>query len=94
VHLDGVEVGEESYDKYSDEQCSGREPPALELFNCSHSDTVFRQMITPPPGFHAPVVLWSNLRVLSLTLVEGEELSACLRPILEGEDNLTGLLTR
>jgi len=30
VHLDGVEVGEESYDKYPDEQYSDREPPALE----------------------------------------------------------------
>ena len=82
VHLDGVQAGEESYDKYPDEQCSGREPPALEFFDCSHSETVIRQMITPPPRFHTPVVLWSKLRVLALTLNEGEEL-ACLRPILD-----------
>ncbi|KIM39537.1 hypothetical protein M413DRAFT_415478 [Hebeloma cylindrosporum] len=39
-------------------------------------------MITPPPIFHTPVVLWSKLRVLTLSPFE-EKGMACLRPILE-----------
>ena len=82
VHLARVEACEKSYDKYPDEQCTGREPPALEFFNYRCSDTVVRQMITPPSIFHTPVVLWSKLRVLALTLYRREELS-CLRHILD-----------
>ena len=81
VRFDRV-IAAEGYDKYPDEQCSGRKPPALELFSCSHSETVIRQMITPPPRFHTPVVLWSKLRVLALTPGGREEI-ACLRPILD-----------
>ncbi|KAF8959421.1 hypothetical protein BDZ97DRAFT_2078100 [Flammula alnicola] len=82
VLLAHVEVAEESYDKYPDKQCSGRESPALEVFNYRDSQSLVRQMITPPPRFHAPVVLWSKLRVLTLSPYEKEEM-ACLQPILD-----------
>ena len=78
VHLDGVGDAEEDYTDYPDKQFSGRESPALELFICLRSDTVVKQMITPPPRFHTPVVLWSKLRVLKLSLQE----LAILQPIL------------
>ncbi|KAF8959426.1 hypothetical protein BDZ97DRAFT_1667235 [Flammula alnicola] len=77
VLLDNVEVAEESYDKYPDKQCCGRESPALELLNYRDSQSLVKQMITPPPRFHTPVVLWSKLRVLMLSPHEKEEM-ACL----------------
>ncbi|KAF8959399.1 hypothetical protein BDZ97DRAFT_1922926 [Flammula alnicola] len=80
--LDHVGVTEESYDNYPDEQCSGRESPALELFDCRDSQSLVKQMITPPPRFHTPVVLWSKLRFLTLSPHEKEEMT-CLQPILD-----------
>ena len=74
---------EESYDDYPDDQCSGRESLALEVFNYRESPTVVEQMITPPSRFHTPVVLWSKLRVLTLTPHQREEM-ALFRPILDG----------
>ncbi|EDQ99915.1 uncharacterized protein LACBIDRAFT_315058 [Laccaria bicolor S238N-H82] len=43
-------------------------------------------MITSPPRFHMPVVLWSRLRVLTLSPHEKEEM-ACLQPILNAASN-------
>ena len=43
-------------------------------------------MITSPPRFHTPVVLWSKLRVLTLSPHEKEEM-ACLQPILNAASN-------
>jgi hypothetical protein len=85
LRLDRVEAAEEGYEaynKYPDDQCSGRESPALEVFNYRASHTVVQQMITPPPRFHTPVVLWSNLRVLTLSPHERETM-VLLRPILD-----------
>ena len=81
VCLDRV-AAVEGYDKYPDEQCSGRVSPALEIFNYSDSQTVVKHMITPPSRFHTPVVLWSKLRVLTLCPQEREEM-ALLQPILD-----------
>lgn len=86
VVLDGAGVTEESYDKYPDNQCSGREAPALELFNYRNSQSLVKQMVTPPIKFHTPVVLWSKLRVLTLCPHEKEEM-ACLQPILDAACN-------
>ena len=82
VCLDRVGAAEDGYDKYPEEQCSGRVTPALELFDYRSSQTVVKQMITPPRRFHTPVVLWSNLRVLTLCPHEREEI-ACLQSILD-----------
>jgi len=82
VHLDLVGVAEGSYNEYPDEQCSGRVSPALERFNYRSSHTVVKQMVTPPPRFHTPVVLWSKLRVLTLSPHEREEMTL-LQPILD-----------
>ncbi|KAF8799764.1 hypothetical protein BYT27DRAFT_7200998 [Phlegmacium glaucopus] len=79
--LDDVEVTE-NYDEYLDKQCSGRELPALEYLDYSSSESLVKQMITPPPSFHTPVVVWSKLRVLKLCPDEKEEM-ACLQPILD-----------
>jgi hypothetical protein len=86
VHLDEAGAADEDYNNYPDEQCSGRESPALEIFICRKSDTVVRQMISPPPRFHTPVVLWSKLRVLQLSPHEREEL-AFFQPILDAARN-------
>jgi len=86
VLLDSARVTEESYDKYPDEQCFGREFPALEIFNYRDSQNLVKQMISPPPRFHTPVVLWSNLRVLTLSPHEKEEM-ACLQHILDAAHN-------
>jgi hypothetical protein len=86
VRLDRVGTSHQSYDNYPVDQCSGREPPALELFNYRASQTVVKQMITPPLMFHTPVVLWSKLRVLTLSPHEREEM-ACLRSILDAACN-------
>ena len=86
VYLNTVGAIERDYDNYPDEQCSGRVLPALELFNYRRSQTVVKQMITPPSGFHTPVVLWSKLRILTLPPHEAEGM-ACLQPILEAACN-------
>ncbi|KIM41139.1 hypothetical protein M413DRAFT_445854 [Hebeloma cylindrosporum] len=72
---------ETSYDEFPDNLCSGREPPSLEVLSHRNSNVV-EQMITPPPRFNTPMVLWSNLRVLTLSQGKGE--MACLQPILDG----------
>ncbi|KAF8959436.1 hypothetical protein BDZ97DRAFT_2078106 [Flammula alnicola] len=82
VLLAKVGVAEESYENYPDKQCSGRESPALELFDYRDSQSLVKQMITPPLRFHTPVVLWSKLRILTLSPHEKEEM-ACLQPILD-----------
>jgi len=86
VLLDNVGAAEESYDRYPDEQCFGRELPALEVLNYRDSQSLVKQMITPPPRFHTPVVHWSKLRVLTLSPHEREEM-ACLQPILDAACN-------
>jgi hypothetical protein len=82
VRLNRVGASQEDYDKYPVDQYSGRESPALELFNYSDSHTIVKQMITPSPRFHTPVVRWSKLRVLTLSPHESAEM-ALLRPILD-----------
>lgn len=57
VLLDHVGVTKKRYDKYPDKQCSGRELPALEVLNYRDSQSLVKQMITPPPRFHAPLVI-------------------------------------
>ena len=81
-----VGATDKSYDKYPDNQCSGREASLLEVFNYRNSHSLVEQMIAPPPRFNTPVVLWSNLRVLTLTPHNKEEV-ACLQPILDGACN-------
>ncbi|KAF8799721.1 hypothetical protein BYT27DRAFT_7245951 [Phlegmacium glaucopus] len=72
----------ENYDEYPDNQCSGRELPALEYLDYRNSERLMKQVITPPPRFHPAVVVWSKLRVLKLCPFEKEELP-CLQPILD-----------
>jgi hypothetical protein len=84
VDLDRAEATEGSYNIYPDEQCSGRISPVLELFRYFDSHTVVKQMITPPPRFHTPVVLWSKLRVLTLSPHEREDM-ILLPPILDAD---------
>ena len=86
VYLDGVEVFESGDDEYPDEQCYGRELPALELLNCRDSKGLVKQMITPPPKFSTAVAVWSKLRVLKLGPQEKEEV-ACVQPILDAACN-------
>ena len=85
VLLNDVEVTEQSYDKYPDEQCSDRELPALERLDYRNSEGLVQQMITPPPRFKTGVVLWSKLRVLELSPCY--KTTACLQPILDGASN-------
>ena len=82
VFLDQVGATDKSYDKYPDNQCSGREAPLLEVFDYRNSPSLVEQMIVPPPRFNTPVVLWSNLRVLTLAPHDKEGM-ACLQPILD-----------
>ena len=86
VLLDMDRTTDKSYDEYPDNQCSGREAPLLEVFNYRNSHSVVEQMITPPPRFKTPVVLWSNLRVLTLAPHDKEGV-ACLQPILDAACN-------
>ncbi|KAF8799703.1 hypothetical protein BYT27DRAFT_7342791 [Phlegmacium glaucopus] len=81
IHLDVVEATRD-YDEYPDNQCSGRELPALEYLSYLDSVSLVKQMITPPSRFHTSVVFWSKLRVLKLCPREKKEL-ACLQPILD-----------
>ena len=86
VRLDEVGATDSSYDEYPDNQCSGREAPLLEVLQYSSSHSLVEQMIAPPPRFNTPVVLWSNLRVLTLA-PRGKEELACLQPILDAACN-------
>ena len=86
VLLDMDGATDTSYYKYPDNQCSGREAPLLEVFQYRNSHSVVEQMITPPPRFKTPVVLWSNLRVLTLAPHDKEGV-ACLQPILDAACN-------
>ena len=86
VHLDCVGITEESHNKYPDNLCSGQELPALEVLNYRDSQSLVKQMITPPPRFNTLGVFWSNLRVLTLSPHEKEEM-ACLQPILDAANN-------
>jgi len=86
VCLNQVGATDKSYDKFPDNQCSGREPPLLEVVDYCSSHSLIKQMISPPPRFNTPVVLWSNLRILTLTPHEKEGL-ACLQPILHAACN-------
>ena len=82
LDLDVVKVVEKGYGNYPDNQCSGREAPQLEFLVYRNSHSIVQQLLTPPPRFKTPVVLWSKLRVLTLTPHEKEEI-ACLQPILD-----------
>ena len=86
VFLDQVGASEKSYDKYPDDQCSGRETPLLQVLNCRNSHSLVEQMVTPPPRFNTPVVLWSKLCVLTLDFRD-EEGMACLQLILDATCN-------
>ena len=86
VSLDLVGATDKSYDKYPDNQCSGREAPLLEVLDYRSSHSLVEQMIAPPPRFNTPVVLWSNLRVLTLAPHDEEDM-ACLQRILDAACN-------
>ncbi|KAF8799711.1 hypothetical protein BYT27DRAFT_7200935 [Phlegmacium glaucopus] len=81
ILLDRVEATK-NYDEYPDNQCSGRELPALENLNYLNSESLVKQMIIPPSRFHTAVVVWSKLRVLELCPHKRKEM-ACLQPILD-----------
>ena len=84
VFLDHVGPTGNRYDNYPDDQCSGREAPRVEVFDCRNSSSLVKRMIAPPPRFKTPVVIWSNLRVLKLISRQG---MACLQPILDAACN-------
>jgi hypothetical protein len=86
VYLDGWKCLSPEIDEYPDTQCSGRELPALECLNYRHSESLVKQMITPPPKFSMAVVVWSKLRVLKLCPQEKEGM-VCLQPILDAACN-------
>jgi hypothetical protein len=85
VSLDYV-MAEKSYGEFPDNQCSGREPPPLEVLHYRDSHSLLKQMINPPSRFNTPVVLWSNLRILTTSPHEKEGM-ACLQPILDAACN-------
>ena len=85
VNLERVGAAEESYDKYPIDQCSGREAPSLEVLKLRDAHTIVEQIVTPPPMFNTPMVLLSNLRVLSLA-PNGHGM-ASLQPILDAACN-------
>ncbi|KAF8799580.1 hypothetical protein BYT27DRAFT_7236317 [Phlegmacium glaucopus] len=74
IYMDHVEVTEDNYDKYPDQQCSGRELPAPEYLSYRNSESLIK--------FHTGVVVWSKLRVLKLCPHEEKEM-ARLQPILD-----------
>ena len=87
VFLDQVRATtDKSYYKYPDNQWSGREAPLLEVLNYRNSHSLVKQMIAPPVRFNTPVVLWSNLRVLTLAPHDNSGM-ACLQPILDAACN-------
>ena len=85
VILDRVGATDKSYDKYPINLCSGREAPLLEVLKLRDSHTLVEQIIAPPPMFNTPVVLLSNLRVLSLA-PNGQGMEY-LQPILDAACN-------
>ena len=84
--LDEVGATDKSYDKYPDNQCSGKEAPLLEVVNYRDSHSLVQQMIAPPPRFNTPVVIWSKLRVLTIAPRDKEGV-ACLQTILDAACN-------
>ncbi|KAF8149156.1 hypothetical protein B0H34DRAFT_668003 [Crassisporium funariophilum] len=86
VELDSVEAAHESYNQWSDNNCPALESPALERFYYRNSQTLVKQMITPPSRYHMPLGLWSKLRVLTLSPHEREEMNL-LQPILNAACN-------
>ena len=86
VILENVEATKYSYDEFPGEQCSGRELPALECLQYCNSQSLIEQIITPPPRFHAGVVIWSKLRVLKLYPLKKKEMTG-LQPILDSVCN-------
>jgi hypothetical protein len=74
IFTDHVEVIK-NYDKYPDQQCSGRQLPAVEHLSCRDSESLIKHMITQPSRFHSGVVVWSKLRVLKLCPHERKEMS-------------------
>ncbi|KDR69265.1 hypothetical protein GALMADRAFT_128730 [Galerina marginata CBS 339.88] len=81
--LDHVGATDKTYDEYPDKHCFGQGPLALQHFNYRDSQSLVKQMLTPPPRFGTPLLLWSKLRVLRLSPHEKEEMG-CLQPILDG----------
>jgi hypothetical protein len=96
VFLDQVEPINTFDHKYTDDhwQCSDR---LLEVLEYHNSSFLVLQMMLSPLGFNKPVVLWSNLRVLTLAPDDSEGMS-WLRHILDAACNtleelcLTGLV--
>ncbi|KIM36039.1 hypothetical protein M413DRAFT_428131 [Hebeloma cylindrosporum] len=86
LSLDQVGATEDTYDEYPDDLCSRRDSPPLEVLNYRNSHSVVEQIITPPPRFNTPVVLWSNLRTLTLAPRDKEGLPY-LQPILDAASN-------
>ncbi|KIM47373.1 hypothetical protein M413DRAFT_416068 [Hebeloma cylindrosporum] len=82
VILDKVGATEKSYDKYPDDLCSGRGSSSPEVLKYRNSQSLVKQIINPLPRFKIPVVLWSNLRILTLAPHDKEALP-CLQPILD-----------
>ncbi|KIM35978.1 hypothetical protein M413DRAFT_78754 [Hebeloma cylindrosporum] len=82
VTLDNVGAAEKSYAKYPDDLCSGRDSASPEVLVYRNSHSLVKQIITSPPRFSTPVVLWSNLRILKLAPNDKEGLP-CLQPILD-----------
>ncbi|KIM41228.1 hypothetical protein M413DRAFT_144701 [Hebeloma cylindrosporum] len=86
VILDHVGATEKSYVDYPADLCSGRDSPSPEVFKYRNSHSLVQQIITPPPRFKTPVVLWSNLRILTIAPHDKEALP-CLQPILDAACN-------
>ncbi|KIM36007.1 hypothetical protein M413DRAFT_78788 [Hebeloma cylindrosporum] len=86
VILDNVGTTEKSYVKYPDELCSGRESPSPAVLQYRNSHSLVKELITPPPRFKTPVVLWSNLRILTVAPHDKEALPY-LQPILDAVCN-------
>ena len=84
--LDQVAAADESYKEYPDNQCSGREAPLLEVMEYRNSHSLVQKMIAPPRRFKTPVVIWSKLRILTISPRDKEGV-ACLQPILDAACN-------
>ena len=85
VSLDQVGATDKSYDTYPDNHCS-REAPLLEVLEFRSSHSLVEQMLAPPARFSTPVIIWSNLRVLTLAPHDKGGM-ACLQPILDAACN-------
>ena len=87
VILELVGATDNSYDKYPISQWSGREAPLLEVLELRYTScTLVEQIIAPPPMFNTPVVILSNLRVLTLAPYGKEEMVSW-QPILNAACN-------